>query len=1015
MLCIGTVLAFQNLGKFMNAFNYHGNILSLLIATFFTTIPKISLAQTPSSSSPLKNNVTNVDSQKILRLQQKILRNTLVNAKSTTIYDARLNLLNTKYPIPFDYLSKDIINYPDKKTLKKSNESNQLLQTENTEYLVPKLPKLKAAYEFIIADVIPIESDKIKPPTPNSSEEEIELNPTQSPVSNPLDKKPENPQEQQKNQQQVILDSLSISAVKYPWIVNPTDNFTFAPQLFKPNTNERYIDVDIRFAEDNPIINKFTFGEYLKDDQFYWVLDDNRVVFETKGSQAGIVYQGKHTDIESIREVTSSQRLWGLQAVFNIPVALQDLDGEVPVEEQNFSVTSIAGRLINPEGVSSGRVIINSGVDENNPNVTVLRNQPFSIGSATTRSPNGGAELFNNVDADNAPQILQGYPTTNLKPLLGNGEVQLREGAIIPKNVLESAGILWGNIITGEGFGFTAPTTSTPGIKVAQQGKFDNPDLLNILVNPSLSERERDVSYFNSLLWVPLGRRPQQFRVLSEKEDKEDWHRLFVSYNHNRSILQYEATKVSATYTNLFSNYGLSLTTNFKDTKIDGTQTISSTLGMLLGTVFKNIKIDKIDNSLQAARKKFNSGQSFASLKTAATPAQRSQINQRLNTTLFYANSSSNLEQVSGTYTFPSKIAPKKSTVFQIRTGNYRRAVQFLDADADVIREGETFFSELDLSNQTFGPLTYIGSPIPLNQTGIQPVNESTAVEVILTNAGGQQFVQRFNSADNTSVPVNVRGADLAFDDIELTRIDDVKYTWDFFNGYLSLPTVEFVAAGTSGNFNYGASFGTWLNVNADSAPGVGKNNAGLNEPTIGIYSNAKANYIKRNVQLDSEKKPVAINTHVPSLAITWNSASNRNNPFSTFVSYYFERQQKKLGYSIAPAIAFIQNNSNGELLGILNGEFSTNKGLNLKATFEIGKQIFYSFQGLQKISDYLSAGVYFKNYSVNNIGLSSRNSGFNYGVLGRKNFKFHRVFLETQIGGGDNGFDVRFRGGYRF
>lgn len=998
----------------MNVFNYYGNILSLLIATFFTTIPNISLAQTPSSSSESKNDVTNIDSQKILRLQQKNLRNTLVKPKSTKD-NARLNLLNKKYPIPFDYLSKDIVNYPDKKTLKNSNKSNQFSQTENTEYLIPELPKIKAPSEFIIADIIPIESDQIKPPTPNSSEEEIELNPTQPPASNPLDKKPEKPQEQQKNQQQVILDSLSISTIKYPWIVNPTDNFTFSPQLFKPNTNERYIDVDIRFAEDNPVINKFTFGEYLKDEQFYWVLDDNRVVFETKGSQAGIVYQGKHTDIESIREVTTSQKLWGLQAVFNIPVALQDLDGEVPVEEQNFSVTSIAGRLINPEGVPSGRVIINSGVDENNPNVTILKNQPFSIGSATTRSPNGGAELFNNVDADNTPQILQGYPTTNLKPLLGNGKVQLREGAIIPKNVLESAGIFWGNIITGEGFGFTAPTTSTPGIKVAQQGKFDNPDLLNILVNPFLSQGERDVRYLNSLSWVSLGRRPQQFRVLSEKEDKEDWHRLFVSYNHNRSILQYQRTEVSATYTNLFSNYGFSLTTNFKDTKINGTQTVNSTLGMLLGTVFKNIKVDKIDNSLQAAREKFNSGQNFASLKTAATSAQRTQINQRLNTTLAYANSSSNLEQVSGTYTFPSKISPKQSTVFQIRTGNHKRAVQFLDTDADVIREGETFFSELDISNQTFGPLTYIGSPIPLNNTGIQPVNESTAVEVILTNAGGQQFVQRFNSADNTSVPVNVRGADLAFDDIELTRIDDVKYTWDFFNGYLSLPTVEFLAAGTSGNFNYGASFGTWLNVNADSAPGVGDNNAGLNEPTIGIYSNARANYIKRNVEFDSEKKPVAINTHVPSLAISWNSASNRNNPFSTFVSYYFERQQKKVGYSITPAIAFIPNNSNGELFGILNGEFSTNKGLKLKASFEIGKQIFYSFEGLQKINDYLSAGVYFKNYSANNIGLSSRNSGFNYGVLGRKNFKFNRVFLETQIGGGDNGFDVRFRGGYRF
>ena len=48
---------------------------------------------------------------------------------------------------------------------------------------------------------------------------------------------------------------------------------------------------------------------------------------------------------------------------------------------------------------------------------------------------------------------------------------------------------------------------------------------------------------------------------------------------------------------------------------------------------FKNIKVDIIDDSLQVARDKFNNRQKFDALKTASTPVQRKQMNQRLNLT----------------------------------------------------------------------------------------------------------------------------------------------------------------------------------------------------------------------------------------------------------------------------------------------------------------------------------------------------------------------------------------------
>lgn len=889
------------------------------------------------------------------------------------------------------------------------------------------LEKPRQLRKFTIADVIPIEEYKEKPPQlPEEDREKPQPNTIQPSNSNPL--KPYTPRQQilieklrrtkkqpQAIQKTIILDALTFSADKYPWIVNPTDNLTFSTELFKPNKNENYIDTDIRvrFSGENQIIDKFTYAKFPKTDQFYWVLDGNRIVVETKGSQAGIIYQGRQTHTYITQNVTSQQAFWGLQTLFAIPADFQNLFGDV--DTQNFSITSIVGQLVNLEGIPAGRVTINSGIDSNNPNVTVLRNPIPAIGSGSTLSINGGQALFQALDAVNAPKILQGFPTTNIQPLLDDGNVKLKIGEIIPNSALEATGISWGNILTGKGFGFNAPISSLPGIKVAQLGKFDNYDLLNVAVNPFLSQSEKDFHYFNSLQWVSLGRREPVFETLSQTQDSSDWHRLYVSRPHNRSLIQYDPVAVKATYSNIFSAPGLSLTAKFSDTSLDAIQSVNSTLGLLLGEVFEAIKIDNIQQGIQEARQKFKDGEGFNSLHTTATSEQRRQINNRLNRTLSYANASSGLEQVSGTYTFPSQVTPQNSSILQIRTGNHKRAVQFLGRDISILKEGNTFFSDLRLSNKTFGPLTYIGIPIPLNDTSINPINQSSAAEVILTSPQGQQFVQKFNSSDSTIVPIEARAADLAFDYMELTRVDKIGVSFNSFNGYLSLPTVELLAAGSSGNFNYSANVGTWLNIDANSAPGVSNNNLGMEEPTLGFYTNILLNYIKTDVRLNSAKRPVAINTHVPFLRVDWNSASNKNNPFSTYLSYLYQHQERNFGFTLAPGIAFVENNSNGEFLGLFNGEFSTSHGLNLKTNLEMGKEFFFQFQGLHKVSKNLSAGIYFKNYAINNIGLSNRVSGFNYGVILRHNFPDNSVFIETQIGTGENGFDLQLQGGYRF
>ncbi len=915
-----------------------------------------------------------------------------------------------------------------------SNKSDKINKSQNQELIKQALKNANANLEkpkqlrrFTIADIIPIEEYKDKPPKPPEEDEEKPEPDTIKP-SNSNEVKPYTLQqqlliqklrrtkkEQQVIQKKIILDALTASANRYYWIVNPTDNLTFKPQLFKPNEDENYIDTDlnIRFSGDNDFIDKFTYGKFPESDQFYWVLDKNRLVIETKGTQLGILAQGRASETYTTQNMTSTQGFWGLQNISTLPVNFDDLTGGAEI--QDFSILSIAGQLINPEGIPAGRVIINSGINLNDPNVTVLESTTPIIGSGSTFSNDGGAALFDLLDATNTPKILQAFPTTNLKPLLNGGSVKLELGEIIPDRVLEATGILWGDILTGEGFGFTAPVSSLPGIKIAQRGEFDNFDLLNITVNPYLTPLERDLSYLNSLSWVSFGKRDPIFETLSQTQKTSNWHRLYVNYPHNRTIVQYDQEKISASYSNIFSSPGLSITANLSDFSIDSIQTVNSTLGLALGGIFEFIKIDNINESLAEARQSFKNGESFVELNTKSTPNQRRQINNRLNRTLAYSNAVSDLEQLSGNITLQSKITPSNSSILELRTGNHKRAVQFLQRDIELLDPGDTFFSTLRLSNERFGPLTFIGNQIPLTNTDINPINESSGAEVILTNSQGQQFVQRFNSEDNTIVPIPVRTFDLAFDYFELTRVDRIGVSFKSFDGYLSLPSVELLAAGSAGDLNYSANLGTWFNIDANSAPGVSNNNLGLEEPSVGIYASILVNYIKTHVQLNSNKKPVAINTHIPSLKIDWNSASNSNNPFTAVLSYYFNRQEKNLSFSLAPAIAFIQDNSNGDFLALFSGDLSTSTGLNINTNLEFGKSLFYELQGLQRLGKNLSLGAYIKNYSTRNVGLNTRLSGLNYGAIFRYNFTDNNVFIESKIGTGKNGLELQIQGGYRF
>lgn len=786
------------------------------------------------------------------------------------------------------------------------------------------------------------------------------------------------------NLELLILNALKNSVFKYPWIIDPRDDFTFYSSTFNPLENTKYIDFSIRFLSDDSVFNRFTFANFPKKDQFYWVLPGNRVVVETKGWQSGVLYQGESTNTAIKQSMRLTQRLWGMQTVFSLPESLQELTEEVGINQ--FSIESIAAEVNNPVGVPPAPIMINSGSNQNNSIRSIIPN-------------------ISSFNAEKDPLILQTFPTSNLQPLLG--EVSLSRGSVISQDTLKKAGFIWGNPLTRQRTRFQPPITSAPGIKFGNREQFDNFDLYNILLNSSITDNQRNLYYLNSLYWVALSEK-QNYRGIRERIETHDWHRFYFSYSHNRTLLEYDPLEVKATYTNISTNPGMSLTLSFGEREIDELQTANSTLGMLIGGIVGLINFPHLIQSLQEAQERFYRQDNFATLNSKATPEQRRQINQRLNRTLFLGNRISGLEQVSGKVTFPSIITPNKSQILQIRAGNHRRIVQFLDRRR-TWREGETFISKAQVSNNSFGRLTSVTVPVPSPRT-----NSSSSVQVTLTDPNGQQFSQSFSSSDMTSLPIDIRLFDIAFDSIELSQDGQLSTYFYAFDGYLYLPSIEILFSGSSDQWNYSINSGMWFNLNADTALNV-TNNLGFLEPTLGIYANGTLNYIHTHLDVDAEGKTQAITNHIPSLQFYWNSAANFQNPNYLNLSYFFYRQDTNLNYSLSTGIIVVDDGNTFIPSGFFQGKFALNTGLEFSTSIEIRDQLFYTLEGIKQINPQWSLGAYLQNFATLERSIQNRVNDFSYGLIIQHDIPGSSVFAESRIGIRGNIFEATFKGGFSF
>lgn len=781
--------------------------------------------------------------------------------------------------------------------------------------------------------------------------------------------------------------------------------------MFSPNEKQNYSEFDFRFAEESPLFQQISFANFSPKNQFYWALDGNRVVFETKGFQGGLLYQGQTDEIEITQDFTLRQSFFGAQAMWSFPGGFEPVAGEQE-ELDEFTVLAIAATTGNPENLFNEEINLNVNIDDLNLNNTENdAGSIFDLGTGSSDRIVGGGSLFDQVDPANAPRMLQAFPTVNLSSLLDGGRVPLAEGATIPASALQEAGITFGSPISDEGGGFDFEFSSDPGIKIAQRDTFDNLDLMSVMVNPFLSEAQRNVSYLNSLLWISLGQRQPEVET-QETRENSDWHRFYSSYAHNRTLLEYDPEEIAVTYTNVFISPGASISFSLDKEQIDGGQSANATLGLLLGTpLIFFTEINNLQNSLQEAKQELESGEQVTPLQTRATSEQRRQMNQRLNQTLRTSGISSELIQTSGNVTFPSRVTPSSSNIFQLKTGLYQRSVQ-LQEQLVSTRQGEPFFSETRLSNEDFN-LRFLGVPIAgSGNTDIPSSGIPFAAEVALISPDGQQFGEQFSS----ETPLPTEGFAIAFDRIGISRIDRRTVEFEQFRGVLNLPSVELLWSGSSQDFNYGFTGGMWYNLSPESVAGM----RGLDEPVLGVYLGSFLNATLTRLRQDEQGNTIGIDAHIPSLRVSWNSQINERNPFSATLFYTYVNQRRSRSFTISPLITYIYNGqgedvTNAEFIGFLRGQLSFNTGLTISSSLEVRDQLFYDLEATQKIGSDLSLGLFISNFNRTLTGLSGRNEEFNFGPIIQFNPENKNALLEGRLKLGGNSFDLRFEGNINF
>jgi hypothetical protein len=846
----------------------------------------------------------------------------------------------------------------------------------------------------------------------------------------------------------IIENLINDAAGKYPFLVNTSDLLTINPNSFNPQKANTYLSVNLDLddfssisptsteAFSDPVLNNLTMSGYPDEQQFYWILPGNRVVIETQGGHFNTGYQGQDFSRFFLQRATARFGLFGVQAVFAIPQPLSSIIGTE--KEEGLQILTGVAEISLPPGINlqtAPEVQFNLlNIDGQGTNVTKIV-RVDNINKATTNDKEGGGASFVNLDASNSPRFIQAFPTINLQPFLANG-LQWRRGEVVSIEDLARIGITAGDPLSGQGFRFDLPLSSRPGIKTLQLNATDNNDLVRLLSNPFLSDRQQDFYYLNSLMWYSGGQGPATIENIVLNQETKDWYRSTVSWSHNRSLLTYDPENIELNYINIFSNPGLSLTyTDFDNT--DDKQTLSASVGLLLGGVFALIAPEDLNASLDEAHENYEQVKSLDTLKTKATSQERRSMNFRLNRTLQNASSNSTLSQVSGSYTFYGNVTPDNSLVMQIRSGLYARAANFYEQTVSDWTNPPWRISSVRSSD--FGPLVFTGVNVPINSTSIDYNPVFTLGFAMATDQTGQVILDQTIILDRyslTAVPfIGGKAADIDFGRINFIRILERQINTQNYQGYLYFPSLEFLLSGTMDDVSYSISFGGWYNFYPQSAPSIEQNQPTSNgsissENSLGFFLKGLLKADINDIFYDDQNQWDTILTHTPALSLNATTDPNRLNIASISLSYTLQLLKRNYGgsltfstsYSPQGLNAVFENNSLGKIGLFTALNFYHQVGLRLYGSLSLGDTNFYYVESTYDILraeqwGTVSIGPYASNYVTATRGFNSQIKDDNYGGVFVYTLPNSGLSLRARLGMGETGFrgEVNINGQIKF
>jgi hypothetical protein len=850
------------------------------------------------------------------------------------------------------------------------------------------------------------------------------------------------PEQEDKAARQVLRGLISNNAKKYPYILNNSDKLIFEPNNY-PLSNQNLI-IDLKYKTENnnsdSTINNDVRGltdwkasYYPSEGQFFWILDNNTVVIETQGINYGSSNQGRSVSNRYTQNATSSINFWGIQTAWAFPPQIGSLIGK-----ENVRVTTVAIDIQTPEAISLQSPVL---VLKDN----LLAGEPLILSDNTdfgkTYSPIGGGALFENLEADNSPTFLQGFPTVNLQGLLDGG-IKFELGTIIPEENLAKIGLVWGDFFTGADYTFKPIYTSGGGVKGNQPAPFYGPlrdeylankDILTLLSNPYLTPEQKDFHYLNSLWWNSFGPGQAKIRTILGEQESENWNRFTINMFFNRTQLHYDPEEISMNYTNFFANPGLALTYTRSFSEIDMEQTLANNLWMLTAVFFDALDAGNLNNNLEEARERFNQRIPLSKLNTKSTPEQRNAMNQRLNTTLSGINDTTNLTQVLGSLTLVGDVTPSDSVLLQFKTGFYRRSVQFFGEESEGWSPESPVYIR-KLHHNELGPLTYQGVNLPTQQTQItpEPSNHKARAYAIITTPDGKSQVQPLYSIDRTVLttvpfPDAKRPADIESGLFTLTKHRQRSVTTHSYVGDLYLPSIEWSLAGSSGKFYYNLAVGSWFNFTPDSAPKVSKNSYSLlDESDFGVYASAELKWILDSLEVTPDRKYYEYSKHIPSLKAKWNSSANRLNIASITPSYTFIWQNPAIVAFSANFLTYTPQEINDIVEGTSQGEFVfTNFSsfdwkdiLRLTSSVEVGRDTFFDtriiFPLIKDDIKKISFGAYYRNYKTITQGLESRVDAESFGGIVEYRHLGSDSYINANLGSTDGEFEAIINVGIR-